>query len=789
TFWENLKNGKDCISENQRFLCDEVPEARWGGFIDGIDWFDHDFFNVPEEDACHMDPRQRLFLQTAWHALEDSGYGGSRLYGSRTGVFVGCANNQYQENFYRLNIKQKNALLNSNASIANRFSYFMNFKGPSLVLASTCSSSATAIHLACQSLKNNECTIAIAGGIDLLLSPEYFIALSRMGVLAKSGKTCALGGQANGFVPGEGVGAVVLKPLRQALQDQDYIYGIIKGSTLNYSGHTRHLTSPNPYAQVELVTDTLQRFRIKPSTLRYIEVNGNAIGITDALEVQALAAAFAKMEVKQTGFCALGTVKNNIGNLDSAGCLAALIKAVLSLKHRQIPPVIHINPPNRLIKINNTPFFINDTLQPYQDPGHPLRAGIQSLGIGGANVFMIVEEPPPKTQSQSSPTPYHCHASLPGIVNFSARNQDSLKRILIRMENHLNQHHDELDFVDICHTCSTGRGHFEHRVSFICSSTQQLLAKLRHINRTFPEPPARETGIFITSNHTTNHTKKTKEKKPSFLKLFLESQRASSGKITLEEDNYINPFYIPRCSPAIIFVFPEMEAGLADLPPLVSCQPSNDDKPTARRAIKSFSGGPGGRFFKKAPLAAGGSNKIDMTLADYRRFFAEALKKVGGLFSPDTLNGISEAKPGTMLQTAAALTLISWGIKPQKILAKGTGIDAAAGIANMTSFPIDVVEIETTEPPGNLKDPERMNIFISMGAAPPSLENCSDSCICLDLLDTAAPPREHILSILAVLYIQGTDIDWVSFETFNRGMKIPLPQYPFEPNHHWLACD
>jgi acyl transferase domain-containing protein len=741
TFWENLKNGRDCISENQRFLCDEVPEARWGGFIDGIDWFDHDFFNVPEEDARHMDPRQRLFLQTAWHALEDSGYGGSRLYGSRTGVLVGCANNQYQETFYQLNIKQKNALLNSNASIANRFSYFMNFKGPSLVLASTCSSSATAVHLACQSLKNNECTMAITGGIDLLLSPEYFIALSRMGVLAKSGKTCALGGQANGFVPGEGVGAVVLKPLQQALQDQDYIYGIIKGTGLNYSGHTRHLTSPNPYAQVKLVTDTLQRFHIQPSTLRYIEVNGSAIGITDALEVQALAAAFAKMGVKQTGFCALGTVKNNIGNLDSACCLAALIKAVLSLKHRQIPPVIHVNPPNRLIKINNTPFFINETLQPYQDQGHPLRAGIQSLGIGGANAFMIVEEPPPKAQRQSTPTPAPRHHSRPGIVNFSARNQDSLKRLLIQMENHLNQHHEEVEFADICHTCSTGRGHFEHRVAIVCSSTQQLLAKLRHMNRTFPQPPDNEAGIFITSNHTTNHAKKIKEKKPSFLKLFLENQKTSSGKITLEEDNYINPIYNPRWSPTIIFVFPEMEPGPAG----------------------------------------------SLPLADYCHFFKEALKKAGDLFSPDTLKEISGAKPGIMLQTTAALTLISWGIKPQKILAQGTGFEAAAGIANMTDFPIEVVEIETTEPPGDLKEPEPMKIFISMGAVPPSLENCSDSYLCLDLLDLDAPPGEHILSIMAILYIQGTDIDWVSFAAVNPGEKIPLPQYPFKPYHYWLG--
>jgi hypothetical protein len=311
------------------------------------------------------------------------------------------------------------------------------------------------------------------------------------------------------------------------------------------------------------------------------------------------------------------------------------------------------------------------------------------------------------------------------------------------MENHLNQHHDELDFADICHTCNTGRGHFEHRVSVICSSTQQLLTKLRHMNRTFPQTPANETGIFITPKSTTNHAKKTKEKKPSFLKLFLESQKASSGKITLEEHNYINPFYIPRCSPTIIFVFPEMEPGLAGLLPL----------------------------------------------ADYRGFFIEALKKSGDLFSPDALNRIPGAKPGIVLQTAAALTLISWGIKPQKILAKGTAIDAAAGIANITGFPIDVVEIETIENPGNLKYPQPMNIFISMGAAHPLLENCSDSCLCLDLMDTAAPPREHILSILAVLYTQGTDIDWVSFETLNKGKKIPLPQYPFEPKHHWLARD
>ena len=387
-YWQNLKGGRNCIREipqerwNWRQYYDPDPNpgpdpvrwgksySRWGGFIRDVDKFDSLFFNISPKEAERMDPQERLFLEMAWATLEDAGYTQEQLerINHRVGVFVGVMNGNYTwfgaEAWAR---GQMNGADSSYWSSANRVSYHLNLQGPSLAIDTACSSSLTAIHLACESIRRGECEAAIAGGVNLILHPMHYVRLSMMNMLARDEKCKSFGDGADGFVDGEGVGAVLLKPLDKAIADHDHIHAVIKGSYINSGGKTSGYTVPNPNAQAELILQAIQRAGVHPRTISYLEAHGTGTSLGDPLEISGLMKAFGQY-TQDRQYCSIGSVKSNIGHLESAAGIAGLTKVVLQMRHRQLVPSIHAEKINPHINFADSPFSIQQELADWKQP-------------------------------------------------------------------------------------------------------------------------------------------------------------------------------------------------------------------------------------------------------------------------------------------------------------------------------------------------------------------------------------------------------------------------------------
>jgi 3-oxoacyl-(acyl-carrier-protein) synthase/acyl carrier protein/SAM-dependent methyltransferase len=399
-FWTNLRNGVDSVGEvpsdrwNIADLYRPTPQpgksvSKWGGFVDDVDRFDAGYFEIKEADAPHIDPLARLFLEQGALAVHHAGYERKTLWGRDVGVFVGARVSNYGA---RIAEPTKTTLPGvSQNFVAAQVSHFFNFMGPSLVVDTACSSSLVSLHLACQSLRTGECEVAIAGGVEILLDESVYLLVSEARAFSPDGKCHTFDERANGFVPGEGCGAVLLKPLSAALRDRDRIYGVIRTSVVNNDGHTMGITTPNIQAQKALVQKALSQARIDPGTITCIEAHGTGTLIGDPIELKALTEAF-KNGTDDVGFCAVGCVKTNIGHLASAAGIAGLIKMLLALEHRALPPTLHCERPNPRFDFAKSPFYPNTTLKEWAPRHGVRRAGISAFGLGGTNAHVIVEE-------------------------------------------------------------------------------------------------------------------------------------------------------------------------------------------------------------------------------------------------------------------------------------------------------------------------------------------------------------------------------------------------------------
>ena len=482
-FWRNLSKGTDSVAPAtrwnlERLFNSKLPEVggaycKWGAFLEGIDRFDPLFFGIPPVQAAKMAPEQRLFLQVAWEALEHAGCAGSKIEGSKTGVFVGASNNQYLFLSGSLAREQENGLDNSSAGVAHRVSHFLDLRGPSVTMDTTCSSSLMAVHCACRSLQTGECETALAGGVFLLLLPDYYLTMTRMKVLSPEPVTRVLDRRANGFVPGEGAGAVLLKPLKRALADHDTVYAVIRGSSANYSGRTGHITAPGGDSQTEVIRDALRRAAVKPEEISYVELSGAATVPGDLVEARAMAQVFQGLEKPLLA----GSVKTNVGNLEAASGMASLLKVVLALKHRQVPPTLHFEKPNRFLKWGELPFQVCTRAHRWPDSSEPLRMGVSSFGVGGANVHLVLEdlagdgEPPRRSHPESAdPAPY--------LFVLSAKTDRRLDRQAARLRKHLEGSPGAASLRDMAYTLATGRRHFRHRLAVLASSEKDLVERL-----------------------------------------------------------------------------------------------------------------------------------------------------------------------------------------------------------------------------------------------------------------------------------------------------------------------
>ncbi|MGD8400169.1 MAG: SDR family NAD(P)-dependent oxidoreductase, partial [Bacillota bacterium] len=492
-FWENLKNGRDCITEipsdrwdwrqfydlNQN--CVGKSYSKWGGFI--RDKFDPLIFNIAPREAKLMDPQERLFLQTVWHTLEDAGYSKSRVSGKKAGVFVGVMYGQYQL-FDAVETSGKNLVPSSSyASIANRVSYYFDFSGPSIALDTMCSSSLTAIHLACQSIREGESDLAIAGGVNVTIHPHKYLLLSQGKFAASDGRCRSFGAGGDGYVPGEGVGAVLLKPLGQAEADGDHIYAVIKSSVLNHGGKTNGYSVPNPNAQAELISAALRKANCDPEKISYIEAHGTGTSLGDPIEITGLMKAYGAYH-QEKQYCSIGSVKSNVGHLESAAGIVGVTKILLQMKYKQLVPSLHAEELNPHINFEASPFHVQQKLEDWRqtvmlenglEKKYPRRAGISSFGAGGANAHIILEE------WERDGSGGEQEERLPQIIVLSAKNKERLQeycKLLARFLEKDQAQTEEMALADIAYTLQVGREPLEERLAIVVDSKRDLVEQL-----------------------------------------------------------------------------------------------------------------------------------------------------------------------------------------------------------------------------------------------------------------------------------------------------------------------
>jgi acyl transferase domain-containing protein/tryptophanase/SAM-dependent methyltransferase len=500
-FWENLKNSKDMITvippdrwRWEDYYGDPLKEAnksnsKWGGFMKEIDKFDPLFFGISPREAQMMDPQQRIFLETVWKAIEDSGQKVSDLSGSKTGLFVGVAADDYAHlmNSHQIALDGYSASGNSHSVLANRVSFLLNLHGPSAPLDTACSSSLIALHRAIESIHTGSCDMAIVGGVQIMVSPSGHISFGSAGMLSSDGKCKTFDKRANGYVRGEGCGAILLKRLSAAEADGNHIYAVIKATAENHGGRVTTLTAPNSAAQSALLVEAYEKAQVDPATVGYIECHGTGTSLGDPIEIQALSKAFSELYKKhkkapaQAPHCGLSSVKTNIGHLETAAGIASVLKVLLAIQHKSIPANINFEEINPYINLKGTPFYIAEQLTPWEaltdenGASIPRRAGISSFGFGGANAHVVLEEyiPPIRRPLDSSPGPQ--------LIVLSAKNEDRLKAYVQSMQSYLEK--ESVELVDFAYTLQVGRDEMPERLALVASNTENLKQKFTAIRK------------------------------------------------------------------------------------------------------------------------------------------------------------------------------------------------------------------------------------------------------------------------------------------------------------------
>ncbi|HKV08487.1 MAG TPA: beta-ketoacyl synthase N-terminal-like domain-containing protein, partial [Thermoanaerobaculia bacterium] len=483
TFWENLAAGVESISffTDEELRASGVPASdladpgyvRARGIVGGVDRFDAAFFGYSPREAEVIDPQQRLFLECAWEAFEEAGYDPA-AYPGDVGVYAGVGMNTYVFNLlpdpeildsvgnFQITIS------NDKDFLASRVSYKLGLCGPSLSVQTACSTSLVAIHLACRSLLSGECDAALAGGVSIRIPQEMGHHYREGAVFSPDGHCRAFDERAGGFVGGNGAGVVLLKRLSDALADGDPVRAVIKGSAVNNDGAVKvGYTAPAVEGQARVIAQALAAAGVEPGTVSYVEAHGTGTDLGDPVEIAALTRAFGPGAAK--GSCAVGSVKTNIGHLDSAAGVAGFLKAVLALEHREIPPTLHFEHPNPKLELGESPFFIAARRTPWETRGVPRRAGVSSMGIGGTNAHVVLEEAPPRGPA--------ARGREWQILPLSARSEAALDEVRARLAGHLRESPDE-DLADAAWTLQAGRRRFEHRAVALGRNAEEAVRAL-----------------------------------------------------------------------------------------------------------------------------------------------------------------------------------------------------------------------------------------------------------------------------------------------------------------------
>jgi acyl transferase domain-containing protein len=486
-YWDNLVQAKNLIQE--------IPKSRWDvnqyydprlsqkgkvycksiGLLDEIENFDPTFFSISATEAAAMDPQHRIFLQEGYKAFEDAGYSRQVLSNKKCGVYLGIMNNEYSMMLYKNQTGVMKTTGVSSAIAAARIAYYLNLKGPAISIDTACSSSLVAAHLACQSLLNQEIDMALVGGVSLYLTPESYIGMCEAGMLSPDGQCKTFDSSANGFVPGEGVGALVLKRLKDAEADNDTIYGVIIGSGINQNGNTNGITAPSKSSQIELVREIYNKYKIHPESISYVEAHGTGTKLGDLIELEALSTVF-KEQTNQKTYCAIGSVKSNIGHTSAAVGIAGIEKILLSMKFRKLVPTLNFRKPNEHFNFEESPFYVNTELKSWESSiGIPRRASVSSFGFSGSNAHIVIEEYLPKTVAV--PPAKLDSINNPVLFVLSAKSEEQLDIYAEHMRSFIERH-EAINLVDMAYTLQVGREAMEYRLAFLANSREAMLKAL-----------------------------------------------------------------------------------------------------------------------------------------------------------------------------------------------------------------------------------------------------------------------------------------------------------------------
>lgn len=494
-YWDIISNKINCIEpfpEYRKELMQDMiryhqeseemnVEFYPGSYMEGIDEFDHEYFQMSPREASLTDPVHRLFLQTVFQAFDDAGYTDARLKKTKTGVFVGYAASNLRDN-YSTNIflNHKNLLTysivgNMAPLLASRASHYLDLNGPTMILDTACSSSLVAVHEACESIRNGTCEMAIAGGAKINMFPMIDENM-KIGIEALDGKTRSFDANAGGAANGEGIAAILLKPLEAAERDGDSIYAVISGSAINHDGTASGITAPNPSAQTQVILDAWKNAGIDPRSIDYIESHGTATALGDPIEVQGITKAFEHF-TKEKQFCAISGVKGNLGHLFECAGIVSLLKTICSLQNKKLPPTLYFQEPNANINFIDSPVYVNSELKDWVKPeGEARRCGVSAFGLSGTNCHIVMEE-----YIENDKVETKCDPNTPAIFSLTAKSETSLKEMVRNNLQYIEEKQHELKFYEYCFNMNTCHSIFDHRLCIIAENMDQLTKRLEFI--------------------------------------------------------------------------------------------------------------------------------------------------------------------------------------------------------------------------------------------------------------------------------------------------------------------
>jgi acyl transferase domain-containing protein/NADPH:quinone reductase-like Zn-dependent oxidoreductase/SAM-dependent methyltransferase len=857
-YWNLLRDGADAIRE--------VPPDRWdidafydpdpdcpgkmytrmGGFLEEVDKFDAYFFGMSARETLKTDPQQRLAVEVGWEAVENAGINPKDLSGAQVGVFLGITNNDYVRVLERAGLEFIDAYhLTGNCLnfAAGRIAYLFGFHGPALAVDTACSSSGVSVHLACQSLRNRECSLALAGGVNLILSPEISITSTKARTLSPDGRCKTFDASANGYVRGEGCGIVVLKRLSDALADGDRIRAVIRGSAVNQDGATSGITVPSKSAQAEVIRQALERAGVEPNQVDYVEAHGTGTPLGDPIEVRALASVYSKGRSADRPLI-IGTAKTNVGHLESAAGVAGLIKTVLSLEHRIIPPHLHFKKLNPAISLDDIPAVIPVQPTPWPGTDKARVAAVSSFGGSGTIVHTIVEEAPQAAQAVER------NFRTSQLFCVSARDPAPLRALADRYERRLEELPTD-SLADVCYTADAGRAHFNHRLAIISSSPADLrerlaayragedCAGLSHNEGSGNQKPKVVFLFTGQGGQYVNMARKLYDGEPVFRGILDRCEELlrphlprSLRSVLYPAQGESTPLHETQYTHVAMFA---VQYGLAALwrswgvePSLVMGHSVGEIVAATVAGQMSFEDGlklmrERGRLVQGLPA----TGMMASLLADEKRA-ADAISPFRDRVSIAAINGPeSTVISGERLAVEAILRQLESAGTVVRVLKVSNAFHSPLVEPVLAEFEAAAEEVRYSAPQlplfssmrlemvgrnnlldatywrHNLRNTVRFSgaigklyeqgyrVFVEMGPSP-ILVRMGSQCVpvgegtWLPSLREDRDDWQQLLETLGQLYVDGVDVDWLGFYRNRRARKITLPTYSFQRERYWV---